>query len=203
MSDTNVRSRRVGTNEPKSSNPVEEKEKMFLKNRKQSAENYEFGEIQKVPANVREIMDRNFYRLFVWELYFGMRDSACHCEKNAWVICPSGYIFWTIFFGIGPMVMFFPMVKLAIHGYEVLVLSLASPIILSVSLVNNIAEVCSTCWFFNLICPFFRLEHCRKTTDTCCGHSRSIIFSNPRSFVAFIDSFDWYIGCDDWSVHKS
>ena len=41
--------------------------------------------------------------------------------------------------------MFFPMVKLAIHGYEVLVLSLASPIILSVSLVNNIAEVCSTC----------------------------------------------------------
>ncbi len=53
-----------------------------------------------------------------------------------------GYIFWTIFFGIGPMVMFFPMVKLAIDGYEVLILSLASPIILGSSLVNNIAEVC-------------------------------------------------------------
>jgi hypothetical protein len=54
----------------------------------------------------------------------------------------TGYIFWTIFFGIGPMVMFFPMVKLAIHGYEVLILSLASPIILYSSIVNNIAEVC-------------------------------------------------------------
>jgi hypothetical protein len=40
------------------------------------------------------------------------------------------------------MVMFFPMVKLAIHGYEVLILSLASPIILGSSFVNNIAEVC-------------------------------------------------------------
>lgn len=40
------------------------------------------------------------------------------------------------------MVMFFPMVKLAIHGYEVLILSLASPIILYFSLINNIAEVC-------------------------------------------------------------
>jgi len=40
------------------------------------------------------------------------------------------------------MVMFFPMVKLAIDGYEVLILSLASPIILGSSLVNNIAEVC-------------------------------------------------------------
>jgi len=39
------------------------------------------------------------------------------------------------------MVMFFPMVKLAIDGYEVLILSLASPIILGSSLVNNIAEV--------------------------------------------------------------
>jgi len=37
--------------------------------------------------------------------------------------------------------MFFPMVKLAIDGYEVLILSLASPIILGSSLVNNIAEV--------------------------------------------------------------
>jgi hypothetical protein len=39
------------------------------------------------------------------------------------------------------MVMFFPMVKLAVHGYEVLILCLASPIILGSSLVNNIAEV--------------------------------------------------------------
>ena len=39
------------------------------------------------------------------------------------------------------MVMFFPMVKLAIDGYEVLILSLASPIILGVPFINNLAEV--------------------------------------------------------------
>jgi hypothetical protein len=39
------------------------------------------------------------------------------------------------------MVMFFPMVKLAIDGYEVLILSLASPILLGSSLINNIADV--------------------------------------------------------------
>lgn len=41
------------------------------------------------------------------------------------------------------MVMFFPMVKLAIDGYEVLILSLASPIVLGSSIINNLAEVCS------------------------------------------------------------
>lgn len=62
-----------------------------------------------------------------------------------------GYIFWTIFFGIGPMVMFFPMVKLAIDGYEILILCLASPIILGSSIVRNIAEVLTLCdW--NFVC---------------------------------------------------
>jgi hypothetical protein len=47
---------------------------MLLKNRKPSSEHYEFGEIQRVPANVRDIMDKNFFRLFTWELYFGEID---------------------------------------------------------------------------------------------------------------------------------
>ncbi len=72
-----------------------------------------------------------------------------------------GYIFWTIFFGIGPMVMFFPMVKLAIHGYEVLILCLASPIILGSSFVNNLAEVSyEFLLYFNRF--VFGLEYCWK-----------------------------------------
>ena len=77
MDDTNVRSRRVGTSKTSEKNPVEEKEKMLLKNRKQPAENYEFGDVQKVPANVREIIDRNFHRLFLWEFYFGTISLFC------------------------------------------------------------------------------------------------------------------------------
>jgi hypothetical protein len=72
-------------------------------------------------------------------------------EKSFYI----GYIFWTIFFGIGPMVMFFPMVKLAIDGYEVLILSLASPIILGSSLVNNIAEVRFISFAFECFIIFF------------------------------------------------
>ncbi|CAF0938632.1 unnamed protein product [Adineta steineri] len=123
MDDNTVRSRqKKTTNESKDQILDQEKEeKMLLKNRKQVADNYDFGDIQKLPANIRDIMEKRFLRLIAWELYFG-------------------YIFWTIFFGIGPMVMFFPMVKLAIDGYEVLILSLASPIILTSSFVNNIAE---------------------------------------------------------------
>ena len=51
--------------------PDQEKEKMLIKNRKPTAENYDFGDIQKIPSNVRDIMDNNFFRLFIWELYFG------------------------------------------------------------------------------------------------------------------------------------
>jgi endonuclease/exonuclease/phosphatase family metal-dependent hydrolase len=121
MDEATLRSRQKVTSKPSNKTPEQEKDKMLIKNRKQTAENYDFGDTQRIPPNVRDIMDKNFFRLFTWELYFG-------------------YIFWTIFFGIGPMVMFFPMVKLAIHGYEVLILSLASPIILGSSFVNNIAE---------------------------------------------------------------
>jgi hypothetical protein len=53
------------------------------------------------------------------------------------------------------MVMFFPMVKLAIDGYEVLILSLASPIILGSSLVNNIAEVRFISFAFECFIIFF------------------------------------------------
>ncbi|CAF4386705.1 unnamed protein product, partial [Rotaria sordida] len=66
------------------------------------------------------------------------------------------YIFWTIFFGIGPMVMFFPMVKLAIHGYEVLILSLASPIILYPSL-STVGKLIISLLSFQLKDPLLRL----------------------------------------------
>ena len=93
-----------------------------------------------------------------------------------------GYLFWSIFFGIGPMVMFFPMVKLAIDGYEVLILSLASPIILSSSLINNLAEVTCLC---SEVMPlnFFYFSHylieCSwKTVDTTCGGHLFTFISN-------------------------
>ncbi|CAM4752299.1 unnamed protein product [Rotaria magnacalcarata] len=121
MDDSGLRSRQKAGSKTNDKPSDQEKEKMLLKNRKPVAENYEFGDVHKLPINVQDIIEKKFLRLFIWELFFG-------------------YIFWTIFFGIGPMVMFFPMVKLAIDGYEVLILSLASPIILSISLVNSIAE---------------------------------------------------------------
>ncbi|UJR37455.1 hypothetical protein I4U23_030158 [Adineta vaga] len=121
MDENTIRSRQEKSSESSNQTLEQEKDKMFVKKRKQVTENYEFGDIQKIPTDIRDIMDKRFSRIFMWELYFA-------------------YIFWTIFFGIGPMVMFFPMVKLAIDGYEVLILSLASPIILSFSFVNNIAE---------------------------------------------------------------
>lgn len=62
------------------------------------------------------------------------------------------------------MVMFFPMVKLAIHGYEVLILSLASPIILGPSLVNTIAQV------ELLVLIFLRISHTH-----CCSHIRVLL----------------------------
>ncbi|CAF0778883.1 unnamed protein product [Rotaria sp. Silwood1] len=121
MDDNTLRSRHKVTSKSSDKTSDQENEKMFIKNRKQVTENYEFGDAQKIPSNIQNIIEKNFLRIFIWELYFG-------------------YIFWTIFFGIGPMVMFFPMVKLAIHGYEILILSLASPIILWPSLMNNIAQ---------------------------------------------------------------
>jgi hypothetical protein len=74
MSETGLRSRQKVTSKPSDKTPEEEKEPMLLKNRKPSSEHYEFGEIQRVPANVRDIMDKNFFRLFTWELYFGEID---------------------------------------------------------------------------------------------------------------------------------
>jgi len=139
MDESTLRSRQKATSKSSEKISDQETEKMPIKNRKHVAENYDFGDIQKIPANVRDIMDKNFSRLFIWELYFGeIYYRFLRFLENSFCL---GYIFWTIFFGIGPMVMFFPMVKLAIHGYEVLILSLASPIILGSSLINNIAEV--------------------------------------------------------------
>ena len=44
---------------------------MLIKNRKQTAENYDFGDIEKVPSNIENIMEKYFLRIFIWELYFG------------------------------------------------------------------------------------------------------------------------------------
>lgn len=118
MSESTTRSRQNTSRKTTDSTSNQE---MLIKNRKASTDNYEFTDVQRVPPSLRDSMDKNIYRLFIWELYFG-------------------YIFWSIFFGIGPMVMFFPMVKLAIHGYEVLVLSLASPIVLEIPIINYLAE---------------------------------------------------------------
>jgi hypothetical protein len=71
MDENNLRSRQKVTSKSSDKIPDQETEKMFVKNRKQVAENYDFGDIQKIPANVRDIMDKNFLRLFIWELYFG------------------------------------------------------------------------------------------------------------------------------------
>ncbi len=74
MADTTLRSRQKAKSESSDKVPDQEKEKMFTKNRKQGAENYDFGDIQKLPVNVRDIMDKSFLRLFIWELYFGEID---------------------------------------------------------------------------------------------------------------------------------
>jgi hypothetical protein len=139
MDKNTLRSRQKVSSTSSDTTPAQEKEKMLVKNRKPTTENYEFGDIQKIPPNIQDVMDKNFLRLFIWELYFGEILFRWSCLDETY--CCVGYIFWTIFFGIGPMVMFFPMVKLAIDGYEVLILSLASPIILGSSLINNMAEV--------------------------------------------------------------
>jgi hypothetical protein len=94
---------------------------------------------QKLSTTVRNIMDTQFSRIFAWEFYFSMFRT---CFKYETIHLFLGYIFWSIFFGIGPMVMFFPMVQLSIHGYELLILSMASPIILVSSSINSFVTVC-------------------------------------------------------------
>jgi hypothetical protein len=76
MDENTLRSREKLTSKISDKTSDQEKEKMLVKNRKQGAENYDFGDIQKVPANVRDIMDKNFLRLFIWELYFGEIDHS-------------------------------------------------------------------------------------------------------------------------------
>ncbi|CAF4018679.1 unnamed protein product [Rotaria sordida] len=54
------------------------------------------------------------------------------------------------------MVMFFPMVKLVIHGYEVLILSLPSPIIVCPSL-STLGKLIISLLSFQLEDPLLRL----------------------------------------------
>jgi hypothetical protein len=74
MDEATLRSRQKVTSKPSDKTPEQEKDKMLIKNRKQTAENYDFGDTQRIPPNVRDIMDKNFFRLFIWELYFGEID---------------------------------------------------------------------------------------------------------------------------------
>ncbi len=76
MDEKALRSRQKVTKQISDKTPDQEKEKMSIKTRKPVAENYDFGDIQKVPVNVRNVMDKNFLRLFIWELYFGEIDHS-------------------------------------------------------------------------------------------------------------------------------
>jgi hypothetical protein len=71
MDENIVRSRQKKASGSSNQTSSEEKEETSMKKRKQMVENYDFGAIQKVPANVQEIMNSRFPRLFFWELYFG------------------------------------------------------------------------------------------------------------------------------------
>ncbi|CAF2488407.1 unnamed protein product [Rotaria sp. Silwood2] len=196
MADTTLRSRQKVASKTSDKTSDQEEEKMLIKNRKQVAENYEFGDAQKIPSKIQNIMEKNFSRIFIWELFFG-------------------YIFWTIFFGIGPMVMFFPMVKLAIHGYEILILSLASPIILWPSFVNNIAQstigklitriiVILSLLSFQLEDPLLRLlilscGTCAVMIDLCTSlnsryysYRSIVVWTLTISFVFFLSFRIWF-----------
>jgi hypothetical protein len=81
MSENTLRARQKATKKSSDKTPDQEQEKMFIRNRKQPAENYDFGDIQKIPANVRDIMDKKFLRLFIWELYFGEIYFVCFTIK--------------------------------------------------------------------------------------------------------------------------
>jgi hypothetical protein len=78
MDETNLRARQTQSTSasPKKTTDPDE-EKMLLKNRKAQADNYDFGDVQKVPPNIRDILDKQFSRLFLWEFYFGRMDDAC------------------------------------------------------------------------------------------------------------------------------
>ena len=85
MDETNLRSRQTKATSasPKKTTEPDE-EKMFLKNRKPQTEKYDFGDLQKVPANIQDIFDKQFSRLFIWEFYFGRTDSlSCTLTQSS------------------------------------------------------------------------------------------------------------------------
>jgi len=71
MNESTTRSRQNLSRKPTDSTSDQERDKMLIKNRKNSTENYEFTDIQRVPTNLRDLMDKNIFRLFTWEVYFG------------------------------------------------------------------------------------------------------------------------------------
>ena len=71
MDQNNLHSRQKAARRNSDNTQNLEKEKMPLKDRKQHTENYDFDDVQKIPSDIRDIMNRNFLRLFICELYFG------------------------------------------------------------------------------------------------------------------------------------
>ena len=58
--------------------------------------------------------------------------------KHEIIICLfSGYIFWSLFQGIGPMIWFYPLNELEISGYETFVVALFSPILAGIPAVRR------------------------------------------------------------------
>ncbi|CAF4014237.1 unnamed protein product [Rotaria sordida] len=111
MDENILRSRQKVASKSDEKSSDQEKEKMLIKNRKQTGENNDFGDIEKVPSNIENIMEK-YFDIFFGEFFLPLVQWLCFC----------------------------PMVKLVIHGYQVLILCLASPIIVCPSLVNNIAQ---------------------------------------------------------------
>lgn len=83
MDESALRSRQKKPSEPSTPEDDHEKEKMFGAKRKTTADNYDFGDAQKVPANVRDIMEKRFSRLFIWELYFGANSKASALRRQS------------------------------------------------------------------------------------------------------------------------
>ncbi|CAF1234103.1 unnamed protein product [Rotaria sordida] len=60
MDENILRSRQKVASKSDEKTSDQEKEKMLIKNRKQTGENYDFGDIEKVPSNIENIMEKYF-----------------------------------------------------------------------------------------------------------------------------------------------
>ncbi|CAF1442876.1 unnamed protein product [Rotaria sordida] len=68
MDENILRSRQKVASKSDEKSSDQEKEKMLIKNRKQTGENNDFGDIEKVPSNIENIMEK----YFVTYIYLGI-----------------------------------------------------------------------------------------------------------------------------------